>query len=74
MKYLLLGATRKPYTSWDDLEKPETINPLLLGSAEEVIAAACAYPGGVLLVDLTSVPTARFLAQSSPAGERGGKT
>lgn len=65
MKYLLLGATRKPYTSWDDLEKPETINPLLLGSAEEVIAAACAAQCGVLLVDLAEVPTVKSLVKTA---------
>ncbi len=63
-RYLLLGATRKLYVSWEDYGRPETINPLLIGSAEEVIAAACAAPCGVLLIDLESVPTGKQLLRS----------
>ncbi len=63
-QYLLLGATRKLYLSWAEATKPETINPLLIGPAEEVIAAACAAPCGVLLIDLESVPTSKQLLRS----------
>ncbi len=74
-QYLLLGATRKPYANFEaDWGKPETVNPLLIGSAEEVIAAACAAPCGILLVDLTSVPTARSLAQETRLRFAAGKT
>ncbi len=73
-QYLLLGATRKPYVDLATAFEPETVNPLLIGSAEEVIAAACAAPCGVLLVDLTSVPTARSLAQETRLRFAAGKS
>ncbi len=50
------------------MKKPETVNPLLVGTAKEVIAAASAAPCGVLLIDLYSVPTAKSSGQEMPAG------
>lgn len=61
MRYLLLGATRSKALKFNQPVEPETINPLFVGSAEEVIAAACAAPCGVLLIDLAEVPTVKSI-------------